>query len=94
MTKRQSEEIARSMRKGYMKLLSQQARKAAQSIDSFFFMEGDQESEGAALLLWLHLVRFNGITIYSSDMPVILKKEGEIHAESNATHTKNSGTRK
>lgn len=45
LTKSQSQEVARSMRKGYMKLLSQQAKKAAHSIDSFFFVEGDQESE-------------------------------------------------
>lgn len=45
MTKQQSDKIARSMRKGYMKLLSQQTKKVVHSIDSFFFVEGDQESE-------------------------------------------------
>ena len=45
LTKSQSQEIARSMCKGYLKLLSQQVKKAAHSIDAFFFVEGDQESE-------------------------------------------------
>lgn len=67
MTKQQSDEIARSMRKGYMKLLSQQTRRVAHSIDSFFFVEGDRESEeirpyfygaisfGVAVVLFLYV---------------------------------------
>lgn len=45
LTKAQSYEVARTMRKGYMNLLSQQVKKVAHSIDAFFFVGGDQESE-------------------------------------------------
>jgi len=37
--------VAKDMRKGYMKLLSQQIKKAAKSVDDYFFVEGDEESE-------------------------------------------------
>lgn len=40
-----TQKIARDLRKGYMQLLTNQAKKAARSVDNYFFVEGDEESE-------------------------------------------------
>lgn len=40
-----TQKVAKDMRKGYMQLLTQQIKKAAKSVDDFFFVEGDEEGE-------------------------------------------------
>lgn len=40
-----TQKVAKDMRKGYMQLLTQQIKKAAHSVDDFFFVEGDEEGE-------------------------------------------------
>lgn len=41
----EAKKVARDIQKGYMKLLSQQVKKAAKSVDDFFFVEGDEEGD-------------------------------------------------
>lgn len=40
-----TQKVARDLRKGYLQLLTKQTKKVARSIDDYFFVEGDEESE-------------------------------------------------
>lgn len=41
----ETKKVAHDLQKGYMQLLTQQIKKAAHSVDDFFFVEGDEEGE-------------------------------------------------
>lgn len=41
----EAKKVAHNLQKGYMKLLLQQVKKAAKSVDDFFFVEGDEEGD-------------------------------------------------